>query len=492
MFKRIFKALILVLTIALLISPITARAEGETNNDTPTNDVNQNVNGENQNNEGNGENNTNTPSTDVGSENQNNPTTNNDVVGNNQNTDPTTNNESVNSDDSNITPTDNSDSIGTNENTNENNTLSSTEKGTIICTTVDIETNEPVNITDYYVYNVDGELLPTKIEGNKVYFENLENGSYTILHGGAYDIDDNTGYVFEQSPKPISVNPYFSDLTSGTYEINDTTKKHEVVFKVKKISMKVTINDSKSVGIVSIQNLYDKDQDKSLYPSGIWSAYELDGSSKTSIVLNGVGRYRPIQIIGTVPNEYAVDGKGGYGEYTLSWKNDYDQWNVTWIDSWDLGWDNWNDKGEANSEFVLNVGTDYFWNKDRTIYLVAKGDNSIFYKSSNDSLLFTFKDQVNDENTFDKFIRVLVDGVELSNDKYVATKGSVNIELKSDYLKTLADGLHEIMCVFEDGNAFAYFTVKGNADTQPAASTSNNDSSSSYNTNYRLPKTGVE
>lgn len=58
-----------------------------------------------------------------------------------------------------------------------------------------------------------------------------------------------------------------------------------------------------------------------------------------------------------------------------------------------------------------------------------------------------------------KFVKVLIDGTELSNEYYTVTEGSTIITLKREYLATLKEGKHTISIVSTDGTATADFTV---------------------------------
>lgn len=71
---------------------------------------------------------------------------------------------------------------------------------------------------------------------------------------------------------------------------------------------------------------------------------------------------------------------------------------------------------------------------------------------------------------YSKFVKVLIDGVELSADYYVVTEGSTVVALKKEYLATLVGGTHTISIVSMDGTASAEFTVKKAQDVKPGDS----------------------
>lgn len=78
---------------------------------------------------------------------------------------------------------------------------------------------------------------------------------------------------------------------------------------------------------------------------------------------------------------------------------------------------------------------------------------------------------------YSKFVKVLIDGVEVSGDYYVVTEGSTVVTLKKEYLATLTEGTHTISIVSTDGTASTEFTVKKDQDVKPGDSDNigNND-----------------
>lgn len=61
------------------------------------------------------------------------------------------------------------------------------------------------------------------------------------------------------------------------------------------------------------------------------------------------------------------------------------------------------------------------------------------------------------------FIRVEVDGVTLSADKYSVKSGSTIVELKKEYVATLSAGIHTLSIVSQNGKASATFKVETNS-----------------------------
>lgn len=79
----------------------------------------------------------------------------------------------------------------------------------------------------------------------------------------------------------------------------------------------------------------------------------------------------------------------------------------------------------------------------------------------NKEFSFTFKRTVDDEMTFGRFIKVLVDGEEIGSGNYTAVSGSAVITFSPEYLDSLETGDHTVTVVFTDGSAEAPFSVRG-------------------------------
>lgn len=62
---------------------------------------------------------------------------------------------------------------------------------------------------------------------------------------------------------------------------------------------------------------------------------------------------------------------------------------------------------------------------------------------------------------FQDFLRVLIDGQEISRDRYTVSEGSTIVVLKESYLSTLKKGEHTLTIVSADGEAVTKFTVTG-------------------------------
>ena len=79
--------------------------------------------------------------------------------------------------------------------------------------------------------------------------------------------------------------------------------------------------------------------------------------------------------------------------------------------------------------------------------------------SSADGLLLIFHRDPADETTMDHFLRAELDEKELSPENYIAEAGSLRITLKPSYLETLAEGMHTLRAVFDDGEAEITFQI---------------------------------
>ena len=90
----------------------------------------------------------------------------------------------------------------------------------------------------------------------------------------------------------------------------------------------------------------------------------------------------------------------------------------------------------------------------------ADGSKTATWTSSSaDGLLLIFHRDPADETTMDHFLRAELDEKELSPENYIAEAGSLRITLKPSYLETLAEGMHTLRAVFDDGEAEITFQI---------------------------------
>ncbi len=82
-------------------------------------------------------------------------------------------------------------------------------------------------------------------------------------------------------------------------------------------------------------------------------------------------------------------------------------------------------------------------------------------KDSGKDLEFTVNRNANDNETFNLFVGIEIDGKPVSEGNYVVTKGSLNVKLSADYMNTLLAGEHTLRIIFEDGEVETTFTING-------------------------------
>ena len=92
---------------------------------------------------------------------------------------------------------------------------------------------------------------------------------------------------------------------------------------------------------------------------------------------------------------------------------------------------------------------------------ITSGDQAIFCKDSDESLIFI------SDAEYEDFIRVEVDGVIIDADNYTVNSGSTIVTVSQDYLNTLDAGTHTLSIVSKTGTATADFTIE-EAATQPS------------------------
>ena len=106
---------------------------------------------------------------------------------------------------------------------------------------------------------------------------------------------------------------------------------------------------------------------------------------------------------------------------------------------------------------------------------------------SDDDMLFSVSRSINDDETFDRFIGIEVDGNPVSGEYYTATKGSVNIALSSDYLNNLSPGEHTLKVIFSDGEVERKFNIKAADNKQEPETVTEEDANTPANTDNTSP-----
>ena len=98
-------------------------------------------------------------------------------------------------------------------------------------------------------------------------------------------------------------------------------------------------------------------------------------------------------------------------------------------------------------------------------YYFSEGDGSTWTKNSEDGLTMRVKRSSDDETTFNHCLGVLVDGNLLNADEVKLEAGSVILTMQPAFLNKLETGKHDIIVVFDDGQATGEFYIKAASDS---------------------------
>ena len=125
-------------------------------------------------------------------------------------------------------------------------------------------------------------------------------------------------------------------------------------------------------------------------------------------------------------------------------------------------------------KFLMNTISMYnnvieYGSNEQVEYYIVNG-NSLMWNNGDEALEIVVKAKNDDEDTYDNFSHVTVDGVLVSADNYTKTKGSLRLKFKSSYLKNLSNGSHTAKIHFQNGAVETKFTVAGNNSTRNAGS----------------------
>lgn len=117
-------------------------------------------------------------------------------------------------------------------------------------------------------------------------------------------------------------------------------------------------------------------------------------------------------------------------------------------------------------KFLMNTMSMYnnvieYGSNEQVEYYIVNG-NSLIWNNGDEALEIVVKAKSDDEDTYDNFSHVTVDGVLASADNYTKTKGSLRLKFKSSYLKNLSNGSHTAKIHFQNGAVEARFTIAGN------------------------------
>lgn len=103
------------------------------------------------------------------------------------------------------------------------------------------------------------------------------------------------------------------------------------------------------------------------------------------------------------------------------------------------------------------------------VYSFINSTGLSWTQGSENTLVFTAKTNASTDNTFSKFVGILIDGKVVDGNNYTAESGSVIIKLKTEYLNTLSVGEHTITLKFSDGDDISTkFTINAAAVATPS------------------------
>ena len=100
-------------------------------------------------------------------------------------------------------------------------------------------------------------------------------------------------------------------------------------------------------------------------------------------------------------------------------------------------------------------------------YVIVKGANGTWDGVNN--YIVEVSDKAADDTILDRYRSASVDGHQLGDGEHVIRKGSVIVEITSDYLKTLSAGEHTIVVAFSDKSVSTTITVSAAASSSTSA-----------------------
>ena len=108
---------------------------------------------------------------------------------------------------------------------------------------------------------------------------------------------------------------------------------------------------------------------------------------------------------------------------------------------------------------VVTVSYPFTVTAAQPVYTAEEGSGAAWTKGSQDGLQIVFRCSIHDEQTYDLFRGITVDGSPADPSMYDAEAGSLILKLKPEYLETLDIGEHTLEAQFEDGTGTAQFTI---------------------------------
>lgn len=127
---------------------------------------------------------------------------------------------------------------------------------------------------------------------------------------------------------------------------------------------------------------------------------------------------------------------------------------------------------------------------DETIeYTVVEGAAQKWTKDTASNIIIRVKRNINDNTTIKHFVALQIDGKALIKDTdYTVSEGSIIVSVKPATLQNLANGIHRVTFVFDDGKAETTLTIVENTNASGSGSSSGGSSSSTNGSS--VPQTG--
>ena len=116
----------------------------------------------------------------------------------------------------------------------------------------------------------------------------------------------------------------------------------------------------------------------------------------------------------------------------------------------------------------------------KPVYKCTSGNGTKLIVGQDKDLSFTITRSYNDEETYDNFTGIKVDGLVLDPSFYTVARGSLKVRIDGSYIRTLSKGEHKIEVLFKDGSSDVSLSIV--AKPSPTPSTPS----------YQIPLTGVE
>ena len=150
-----------------------------------------------------------------------------------------------------------------------------------------------------------------------------------------------------------------------------------------------------------------------------------------------------------------------YGVYVTAYTADISPDAKLKINGREVNYTRIGDDGDTQSFWVeTNLTMTPTAAGDTPNYKIIEGANGTWTQNRDGTLVFRAN------GDFDKFTGIKIDGTLIDVKNYTAKSGSTVITLKTDYLKTLSVGAHNLTVVYTDGECSTNFEVKQAASEQ--------------------------